>query len=99
LLSFVFQDDYLVTENGTIPVRWVAPESVRINALMSLEIRQTTKEGNVWTYGILLWELLEMGGQPYEELMHDTDVISRVIGQRNHRLKLPTGPCPYKDRV
>jgi hypothetical protein len=98
-----------LTENGAIPIRWLAPECVRpptssaaspfSTSSRSLEVRNVTKEANVWSFGVLLWEVLELGARPYEELASDVDVLNRVIVERNYRLRLPAGQFPFKDRL
>lgn len=50
-----------------------------------------TKESNVWTFGILLWEIAEFGKLPYFELT-DEEVISRVLSEKNYVLGGPTMP-------
>ena len=42
---------------GKIPVRWTAPESI--------QFRKFTSASDVWSYGILLWEIMSYGERPY----------------------------------
>ncbi|CAG0915228.1 unnamed protein product, partial [Notodromas monacha] len=93
-----YPEDYFPTENGYVPVRWVAPECIE-SSLGSLKIKPLTSQANVWTYGVVTWEILEMGAQPYGELVSDRDIVTRVLLQRSYKLRLPTGNIPLKDKI
>ncbi|XP_014662088.1 PREDICTED: proto-oncogene tyrosine-protein kinase receptor Ret-like [Priapulus caudatus] len=53
-----------------IPVRWMAPESLQFNTY--------TVEGDVWSYGVLLWELLTLGATPYPECQTAAEAIEAI---------------------
>jgi len=40
-----------------LPVRWMSPESVMYGRF--------TLESDVWSYGVVLWEIYSFGKQPY----------------------------------
>ena len=44
---------------GKIPVRWTAPESI--------QFKKFTTASDIWSYGILLWEIMSYGERPYWE--------------------------------
>lgn len=86
-----YKDDYYWSSNIAIPLRWAAPETVHctINTIQTLKV---TKLSNVWTFGVVLWEICEFGKLPYFEL-NDDEVISRVLSDRTYILGQPTMPC------
>ncbi|XP_059481438.1 proto-oncogene tyrosine-protein kinase ROS isoform X2 [Neocloeon triangulifer] len=54
----VYKNDYYRKESeGLLPVRWMSPES--------LLDRVFTTQSDVWAFGVIMWEILTMGQQPY----------------------------------
>lgn len=40
-----------------LPVRWMAPECIMFGRF--------TLESDIWSYGVVLWEIYSYGKQPY----------------------------------
>jgi serine/threonine protein kinase len=54
-------------------------------------IQQVTAVSNVWTFGIVMWEILEMGQRPYPNLS-DAQVLDQVITGKTYVLEQPVNP-------
>ncbi|KAK4876399.1 hypothetical protein RN001_012821 [Aquatica leii] len=54
----IYEDDaYFKRSKGRVPVKWMAPESLSDHIY--------TNKSDVWSYGILIWELVTLGASPY----------------------------------
>ncbi|XP_041431965.1 serine/threonine-protein kinase LMTK1 isoform X3 [Xenopus laevis] len=81
-----YRDDYLVTSDQLwVPLRWIAPELID-EVHGNLLVVDQTKASNIWSLGITLWELFELGRQPYPKYS-DRQVLCYVI--KEQQLKLP----------
>ena len=58
--SFLRSNFFSKEGEGLLPVRWMAPESLMDGVF--------TTQSDVWSFGILLWEILSMGANPYPTL-------------------------------
>uniref|UniRef100_A0A8C2PRT1 receptor protein-tyrosine kinase n=1 Tax=Cyprinus carpio TaxID=7962 RepID=A0A8C2PRT1_CYPCA len=84
-LSRVIDDDpeaVYTTTGGKIPVRWTAMEAI--------QYRKFTSASDVWSYGILMWEVMSYGERPYWD-MSNQDVIKAI--EEGYRLPAPMD-CP-----
>ncbi len=71
------------TKGGKIPIRWTAPESCNF--------RKYSCASDVWSYGVLVWEVLSYGERPYWNW--DNKDVVRAVGE-SYRLPPPTPQCP-----
>ncbi|NWU86118.1 ROS1 kinase, partial [Onychorhynchus coronatus] len=79
----VYKNDYYRKRGeGLLPVRWMAPESL-IDGVF-------TNHSDVWAFGVLVWETLTLGQQPYPGLSN-TEVLHLV--RSGGRLESPNN-CP-----
>ncbi|XP_029443409.1 mast/stem cell growth factor receptor Kit [Rhinatrema bivittatum] len=62
--------NYVVKGNARLPVKWMAPESI-FNCVY-------TFESDVWSYGILLWEIFSLGGSPYPRMPVDSKFYKMI---------------------
>ena len=60
----------LISQGGKIPVRWTAPEAIAY--------RKFTTRSDVWSFGVLLWEVMSYCQQPYDDW--DNQTVSRERG-------------------
>lgn len=74
--------EYFKAEGGKVPIKWTAPEAI--------SHRKYTTSSDVWSYGILLWELMAFGEKPYPK-MGNLQVIQQV--EKGYRMPAPMD-CP-----
>lgn len=67
---------------GKIPIKWTAPEAVKEGKF--------TSKSDVWSFGILLWEVYSFGRVPYPKIQL-ADVMSHL--DTGYRMPPPDG-CP-----
>ncbi|XP_055448015.1 serine/threonine-protein kinase LMTK1 isoform X2 [Psammomys obesus] len=81
-----YREDYLITADQLwVPLRWIAPELVD-EVHGNLLVVDQTKSSNVWSLGVTIWELFELGAQPYPQ-HSDRQVLAYAV--REQQLKLP----------
>lgn len=62
-------DYYKIGGNRMLPVRWMSPECVVYGRF--------TLESDVWSYGVVLWEIYSFGKQPYYG--HSNEEVVKLI--------------------
>ncbi|XP_064117241.1 insulin-like growth factor 1 receptor isoform X2 [Macrobrachium nipponense] len=76
-------DYYRKEGQGVLPVKWMAPES--------LQFSMYTTQSDVWSYGVLLWEMATRGVTPYKN--HTNDEVIRLVVEKYATLGRPRN-CP-----
>jgi serine/threonine protein kinase len=74
------QEYYRKTTDGRLPVKWMAPEA--------LFHRIYTNQSDVWSYGVLLWEIMTLGGTPYPSVPNMEQLFNLL--QSGHRMEKPS---------
>ncbi|XP_051902991.1 platelet-derived growth factor receptor beta-like [Hippocampus zosterae] len=75
--------DYVARGRASLPLKWMAPESISHGAYSS--------QSDVWSYGVLLWEIFSLGESPYSDLPAPRRFYAAL--KRGHRL----APPPHAD--
>nr|XP_046266477.1 platelet-derived growth factor receptor beta-like isoform X2 [Scatophagus argus] len=71
--------DYIARGNSFLPVKWMSPESIFQNIYSC--------QSDVWSYGVLLWEIFSLGGRPYPDLPMTQEFYSAL--KRGYRMSRP----------
>merc|ERR1711944_81276 len=75
----LFDDDYYRSESDKpLPIKWLAVECITQ--------KKYSEKSDVWSFGILMWEVMTRGEQPYPEMKKE-QVKHHV--QRGGRLQKP----------
>ncbi|KAM8809049.1 tyrosine-protein kinase Blk [Eudromia elegans] len=77
-LARIIENEYLAQEGAKFPIKWTAPEAISFGVF--------TIKSDVWSFGILLTEVITYGRIPYPG-MTNPEVIRNL--ERGYRM-----PCP-----
>ncbi|XP_041116100.1 vascular endothelial growth factor receptor 1-like [Polyodon spathula] len=81
----IYKDpDYVRKGDARLPLKWMALESV-FDKLY-------TTQSDVWSYGVLLWEIFSLGASPYPGVQIDEDFCSRL--KEGTRMRAPEYATP-----
>uniref|UniRef100_A0A3Q3IEV0 receptor protein-tyrosine kinase n=1 Tax=Monopterus albus TaxID=43700 RepID=A0A3Q3IEV0_MONAL len=70
---------YVLRGNARLPVKWMSPESI-FDCVY-------TFESDVWSYGILLWEIFSLGNSPYPGMQVGSRFYRMI--QEGHKMSRP----------
>ncbi|KAM4524205.1 serine/threonine-protein kinase LMTK1 isoform 1-T1 [Odontesthes bonariensis] len=83
-----YKDDYYLTSDQMhVPLRWIAPELVD-EVHGNLLVADQTQQSNIWSLGVTIWELFELGNQPYRHYS-DRQVLTYAVREQQLRLPKP----------
>ncbi|KAI5627449.1 vascular endothelial growth factor receptor 1 isoform 1 precursor [Silurus asotus] len=81
----VYKDpDYVRKGDARLPLKWMAPESIFDKVF--------TSQSDVWSYGVLLWEIFSLGASPYPGLNIDEEFCHRL--KQGTRMRAPEYSTP-----
>ncbi|XP_065175011.1 tyrosine-protein kinase SRK2-like [Sycon ciliatum] len=84
LARLINEDTYVAHTGAKFPIKWTAPEAALYNKF--------TIKSDVWSFGVLLTELVTYGRIPYPG-MTNPEVLAQV--ERGYRMPIPAN-CPEK---
>ncbi|XP_037950709.1 tyrosine-protein kinase Fer-like [Teleopsis dalmanni] len=83
------EEEYIVSDGmKQIPVKWTAPEALNFGKYTSL--------CDVWSYGILMWEIFSKGDTPYSG-MSNSRARERI--DTGYRMPAPENTAPEMYRL
>uniref|UniRef100_A0A8C9YSF2 Apoptosis associated tyrosine kinase n=1 Tax=Sander lucioperca TaxID=283035 RepID=A0A8C9YSF2_SANLU len=92
-----YKDDYYVTQDQIwVPLRWIAPELID-EVHGNLLVVDQTKSSNIWSLGVTVWELFELGNQPYRHYS-DRQVLTYAVKEQQLKLPKPLLQFPLAER-
>uniref|UniRef100_A0AAY4EPY6 Vascular endothelial growth factor receptor 3 n=1 Tax=Denticeps clupeoides TaxID=299321 RepID=A0AAY4EPY6_9TELE len=81
----IYKDpDYVRKGNARLPLKWMAPESIFDKVY--------TSQSDVWSFGVLLWEIFSLGASPYPGVQIDEDFCKRL--KDGTRMRAPEYASP-----
>uniref|UniRef100_A0AAY4DEX9 receptor protein-tyrosine kinase n=1 Tax=Denticeps clupeoides TaxID=299321 RepID=A0AAY4DEX9_9TELE len=81
----VYKDpDYVRKGDARLPLKWMAPETIFD--------RVYTTQSDVWSFGILLWEIFSLGASPYPGVSIDEAFCRRL--KEGTRMRAPDYATP-----
>ncbi|CAH3131731.1 unnamed protein product, partial [Porites lobata] len=78
LMRQIYEDVSSSTKSKKLPVKWMAPEALYQGVY--------TTKSDVWSFGVVLWEMATLGGVPYPTLTNSE--LYRLLGT-GYRMERP----------
>uniref|UniRef100_A0AAY4ANM1 receptor protein-tyrosine kinase n=1 Tax=Denticeps clupeoides TaxID=299321 RepID=A0AAY4ANM1_9TELE len=76
--------DYVRKGDARLPLKWMSPESIFDKVF--------TTQSDVWSFGVLLWEIFSLGASPYPGLNIDEEFCHRL--KQGTRMRAPEYSTP-----
>jgi hypothetical protein len=76
------EDYYRKRAGGKVPFKWMAPESLLDSV--------STSASDVWSFGVVMWEIVTLGASPYP-MVNVSDLLTKL--RNGYRMEQPAG-CP-----
>uniref|UniRef100_A0A4W6DFR5 Vascular endothelial growth factor receptor 3 n=1 Tax=Lates calcarifer TaxID=8187 RepID=A0A4W6DFR5_LATCA len=81
----IYKDpDYVRKGNARLPLKWMAPESIFDKVY--------TSQSDVWSFGVLLWEIFSLGASPYPGVQIDEEFCKQL--KDGVRMRAPETASP-----
>lgn len=78
LARFIKETEYEARAGARFPIKWTAPEAANFSKF--------TIKSDVWSFGIVLYEIITKGGTPYPD-MTNAEVLNRI--DKGYRMPQP----------
>ncbi|XP_066975005.1 uncharacterized protein [Macrobrachium rosenbergii] len=92
-----YKAEYYCAGEVALPLRWCSPETLKCTDT-TIETKEVTKPANVWSFGVIMWEIASRGLMPYTNL-DDDRVIQDVIIDHSTILEPPKGLELHAEKI